>query len=76
MRFVRESGSHDGSVQNTGYFLDNGIVGHTDTYFFSITENLWQAGSSVQDESESTGQVAFHQFERIVIYLCIFADTT
>ena len=66
----------DELIRSDSFFTDDTVIRHTDTYFFSITENLWQAGSSVQDESESTGQVAFHQFERIVIYLCIFADTT
>ena len=76
MFFVRQGSSHNRGIQNTGYLLDNGIIRHTDTNLLPVTEYFRQTGSAVQDESESTGQVPFHQLECIVIYFGIFTDAT
>ena len=65
---------HDRSIQQSGYFADNGIVWHADAHLLAVAEYFGQSRSTVQNESERSGQVAFHQFESIVVYFGIFAD--
>ncbi|EGF56840.1 conserved domain protein [Bacteroides fluxus YIT 12057] len=55
--------------------MNDGIAGHAYADFFPVAENFGQAGGAVQYEGEGSGQIAFHQFERAVIDLGIFADT-
>ena len=71
---IRQGSSHDGCIKQTGYFLNDRIVGHTDTHFFPVPEDLGQTCRPVQDESERPRQITFHQFEGRIIHLGIFTD--
>ena len=72
---VRERRCHDRRIEQPRYFTDDMIVRHTDTYLFSIPENLRQFVGSVQNKSERSGEVPFHQLKSVVVYFRIFTDT-
>ena len=71
---IRQRGGHDRSIQQTGNFTDDTVIRHTDTYFFPVSKDFGQPVSSVQDKSERSGQVAFHQLENVVVHFGIFTD--
>ena len=50
------------------------MIGDANADFFAVLKNLRQAIAGVEDEGERTGQVAFHQFEGVVVDLSVFAD--
>lgn len=56
---MRQCSCHDGSIQQAGYFLNDGIVRHTDADLLTVTEYLGQAGGAVQNEGESSGRLRF-----------------
>ena len=70
---MRQCSCHDGSIQQAGYFLNDGIVRHTNADLLTVTEYLGQAGGAVQNEGESSGQITLHQLESGVIYFGVFA---
>ena len=72
---MRQGSGHDRSIQQTRDLPDDVVVRHTDTHFLPVTEDFRQPVRSVQNKGEGTGQVAFHQFEDVIVYLGIFADT-
>ena len=69
-----QRGGHDRSIQQTGNFTDDTVIRHTDTYFFPVSKDFGQPVSSVQDKSERSGQVTFHQLENVVVHFGIFTD--
>lgn len=71
---MRQCSCHDGSIQQAGYFLNDGIVRHTDADLLTVTEYLGQAGGAVQNEGESSGQITLHQLEGAVVHFGVFAD--
>ena len=71
---MRQCSCHDGSIQQAGYFLNDGIVRHTDADLLTVTEYLGQAGGAVQNEGESSGQITLHQLEGAVVNFGVFAD--